>query len=107
VPAVHDQALGADLGCRSRLVLEDLAAGDADPVVRRGDVHQVGRVHVEVEVGRLGSGAQGGRPTGVRDLGALPALRVTQEELREVGAARGRLGDRVLLVDVGADPQPG
>ena len=31
------------------LVGEDLAAGDADPVVRRGDVDQVGRVHVEVD----------------------------------------------------------
>jgi hypothetical protein len=107
VAAVHDQALGPDRRRGRRLVGEDLAAGDADPVVGRGDVDEVGRVHVEVDPGLLRGCTQRGRAPVVRDLRSLPALGVAEEELREVRAAGGRLGDRVDLVDVGTDSQRG
>ena len=105
VAAVHDQPLRADLRRGVHVLLQQLAAGDPDPVVRGGHVDDVRRVDVEVDAGRLGGGAQRGRAAGVPDLGALVALRVAEEELHQRGVARLRLRDRVGLVDVGADPQ--
>ena len=79
---------------------------DADPVVGRGDVDDVGRVDVEVDARRLGVGPEPVGPAGVADLGALVALRVAEEELHVRRLAGRRLGDRVGLLDVGADPEP-
>ena len=53
VPAVHDQALRPDLRGRLELLVEQLAAGDPDPVVRRRDVDHVVRVHVGIDPGRI------------------------------------------------------
>ena len=103
VAAVDDQALGADLGGGVHVLLEQLAARDPDAVVGGGDVDDVGRVHVEVDAGRLGVRAQAVGAAGVADLGALVALRVAEEELHQRGLARLRLGDRVGLLDVGSD----
>ena len=86
-----------------QVLLEQLAAGDADAVVEARDVDRVGRVDVEVDARRLGVGLERRGAAGVPDHGALLALRVAEEELRERRAARLRLGDRVLLVDVRTD----
>ncbi len=103
MPAVHDQALGADLGGRVDVLLEQLAAGDPDPVVRGRDVHDVRGVHVEVDPGGLRVVLETGGTTRVRELGTLVALRVAQEELHQRGAAGLGLRDRVGLVDMGTD----
>ena len=58
VAAVHDQPLGADLGRGVDVLLEQLAARDPHPVVGRGDVDEVGRVHVEVDARGLGVGLE-------------------------------------------------
>jgi hypothetical protein len=50
VTAVHDQALRADGGRGRRVVEQDLAGRDADLVVGAGDVDDVRRVDVEVQV---------------------------------------------------------
>src|SRR5690606_19612618 len=107
VAAVHDQALGADLRGRVHVLLEQLAGGDPDAVVRGRDVDDVRRVDVQVDAGGLGRRTQGTGPTVVPDLGALVVLGVPEEELDEVGAAGDGLGDRVGLVDVGTDAQGG
>ena len=86
-----------------QVLLEQLAAGDADAVVEAGDVDRVGRVDVEVDARRLGVGLERRGPAGIPHDGALVALRVAEEELRERGPARRRLRDRVLLVDVRTD----
>ena len=62
-------------------------------------------VEVDPRGGRLG--AQAGSPAGVGDRGGLPALRVAEEGLHQVGLPGGRLGERVGLVDVGSDAQSG
>ena len=71
----------------------------------RRDVEDVGRVDVEVDAGGRGVGAQGGGPPAYATVGRLPALRVAEEELHEVGPAGGGLRERVDLVDVGTDAQ--
>ena len=104
VAAVDDQSLGADRGRRVDVLLEELARGDPDPVVGRGDVDDVGRVDVEVDARRGRVVPQSVGASGVADLGTLVALRVAEEELHEARAPGPRLGDRVGLVDVRADP---
>ena len=103
VAAVHDQPLGADRGGRVDVLLEQLAARDPDPVVGGRDVDDVRRVHVEVDARGLGVGLEPLGAAGVRELGSLVALRVTEEELHVRGLAGRRLGDRVGLVDVGTE----
>ena len=104
VAAVHDHALGADLGGRVQDLLQRACGRDADPVVGRGDVERIGRVHVEVDAGRLGVGLERLGPAGVRDGRALPALRVAEEELRQGRRAR-RLASAIgsVVVAVAAD----
>ena len=105
VAAVHDDALGADLGRRGEVLLEQLAAGDADPVVRRRDVDRVGRVHVEVDAG-IGRRLPQRRGTaGELHDRPLVALRVAEEELAQRGPPGGGLRHRVGLVDVPSDAQ--
>ena len=82
VAAVDDDALGADLGGGRQVLLEQLAAGDADAVVEARDVDRVGRVDVEVDPRSLRVGLERGRPAGVPDDRPLVALRVAEEELR-------------------------
>ena len=103
VAAVDDQALGADLGGRVDVLLQELAARDPDPVVGGGDVDDVGRVDVEVDPRLLGGLPQRRGAPGVPDLGTLVGLRVAEEELHERRLAGLGLGDRVGLVDVRAD----
>ena len=75
-------------------VLQDLARRDAHPVVRRRDVDQVRRVHVQRHARRL-------QRLGVlARFGLLPALRVAEEELHHVGAVGLRRGQGIVLVDV-------
>ena len=105
VPAVHDQALGADLGGGVDVLLEQLAARDPLAVVGRGDVDQVGRVHVEVDAGGLGVGLERGGAALVGEDRSLVALRVAEEELHQRRVARLGLGDRVGLLDVGTDAE--
>ena len=107
VAAVHDQALGAQRRRRVDVLLEQLARRDPDPVVRGGDVDDVRRVDVEVDPGRRRVVAQPLEPAGVPHLGPLVALGVAEEELHQVGLAGLRLRDRVLLLDVRADPGHG
>ena len=103
VTAVDDQPLRADLGRGVHVLLEELAARDADPVVRRGHVDDVGRVDIEIDAGLLGAGLESGCALGVGHHRALVGLRVAEEELHQARAARGRLGDGVGLVYVGTD----
>ena len=79
VAAVHDDRGGADLGRRVAGVLQDLARRDPHPVVRRCDVDQIGRVHVD----RQGRGLE--LCGVVARFGRLPALRVAEEDLHDVG----------------------
>ena len=46
---VHDESLRADLGGGLGVLQHELAAGDADAVVGRRDVHEVRRVNVDVD----------------------------------------------------------
>ena len=97
VAAVHDEALGADVRRRLRVLQQQLAAGDPDAVVGGRDVEPVRRVDVDVKI-------RG--PDGVRmrmRLGRGVALRVGEEELDHLGPARRRGGQRVPGVDVSAD----
>jgi hypothetical protein len=105
VTAVDDQPGSPDVGGQRRVLGQDLATRDADPVVRRRDVDDVGRVDVDRDVG------------GPQDLGVgpglrlLPVLRVAEEELNQVGTALARLGQRVgffgVRTHVGADQRDG
>src|SRR3569833_2725559 len=99
--AARDQPLGADLRLARELLGEDLATRDPDAGVGRRHVDDVRRVHVHVDVG-------------VADLlvpfrqhRGLPALRVTEEELYDLGLLRGGRGEGVGLVDVGSDTHHG
>jgi hypothetical protein len=86
VPAVHDQALGADRSGGGELLLEQLAAGNPDPVVWGRHVDHVRRVHVGVDArGREGRADLIGFAVAGERRG-LPALRVPEEELRDFGA---------------------
>ena len=105
VPAVHDHARGPDARGRMQILLQELAAGDADPVVGGRHVEHVRRVHVEGDPGRLGGCLERVRAPGVRDLRALPGLWVAQEELGQRGLAGHRLSDRIDLVPVPANGQ--
>jgi hypothetical protein len=90
MPAVHDDGPRPDLGGGVAGLLQDLAGGDADLVVRRRQVHEVGRVHVD-------GGGRGPQGSGVgAGLGLLPALRVTEEDLDDVGILGGGGGERVV-----------
>jgi hypothetical protein len=103
VTAVDHETLGADLGGERGVLREQLAARDADAVVRGGHVDDVRRVDVEVDARGLGVGPQPGGAPRVGHGRGLPALRVAEEELGQVSAAGPRLGERVGLVDVGTD----
>ena len=86
MPAVHDQSFGADRRGGVQLLLEQLAAGDPDPVIRRGHVDDIRGVHVQID-----TRACERRPDLVRLTGegrGLPALRVAEEELDGFGADR-------------------
>ena len=102
MPAVHDQALGADGGRRGQLLLEQLAAGNPDPVIRRGDVDDVRGVHVGLDAGPLEAGPELVRLD--RERGCLPALRVAKEELDSVGVDRLRVGQRVTVMQMRTNP---
>src|SRR5690606_38288970 len=103
VSAVHDDTPRADLGRGGDVLLQQLASRDPDPVVGRRDVDRVGSVHIQRHSGRLGGGFQAGRPPGILNDRPLVALRVAEEELDRVGAARLRLGDGIALTDVCSD----
>ena len=60
VTTMDDQRLGADLGRPRGMGEEQLAARDANFVVQRRDIDQIGRVNVDVDLGaleRLGVGS--------------------------------------------------
>jgi hypothetical protein len=94
---LHDQALRADARGRGGVLAQQLAAGDADPVVRRRDIQHVGRVDVQLEVAGLQRIRLG------MFLRRLPALRVGQEELDRACLALGGGGDQIRIVNVRAD----
>jgi len=103
VPAVHHQRAGADRRGRRGVLAEQLAAGDADPVVGGRHVEHVGRVDDDHHV-------PGAQRVGVRTrCGRLPALRVGQEDLHPVGVHLRGPGERAaglqvaVLGDSGAD----
>jgi len=97
VPAVHDHTAGAHLHGGGGVLREELAGGDADPVVRRGDVDDVRGVDEHADVG--GADLLGI----VSRLGRLVALRVGQEELHEVRADLPRRPERVAVAHMRAD----
>ena len=102
VTAVHDQALGPNRGRRVKLLAEQLAAGDPDPVVRARHVDAVRRVDEHLQARLAERGAQpGGVPAGERR--RAPALRVAEEELDDLGTGGLRHGQRVAFTLVGTD----
>ena len=106
---MDDQRLSADLRRRIDVLLEQLAAWDANPVVGRRDVDEIGSVDVQIDTGRLSVGAQRGGAALVGDHRSFVALRIAEEELRQVGLADARLRDRVGLLHVSSDthgPEP-
>src|SRR5580658_7104067 len=102
VPAVHDQPLGPDRRGGLELLVEQLPAGDPDPVVAGRHVDDVGRVDVDVHPGGRVGVPDGGRvPAGYHR--ALPALRIAEEELGRVRPAGSGLGQRVGYVKMASD----
>ena len=102
VPAVHDEPLGADRRRRLELLVEQLPARDADPVVGGGHVDHVRGVDVDVHARRgVGLTQRGG--IAARDDRSLPPLRVAEEELRGLGPACDRVVQGVVRVEVAAD----
>jgi hypothetical protein len=77
--------------------LEDLAAGDAHPVVVGADVDQIRRMDIYGD--RTGSQLGG---VGTRER-LLPRLGVGQEDLHDVGPTDGGLFERVTARGMGAD----
>jgi hypothetical protein len=106
VPPVHDEPLRADRRCGLQVLVEQLPARDADPVVGGRHVDHVRRVDVNVHVGR---GISVAERTGIttRDHRALPPLRVTEEELRHLCLARNRIVQRVIGMEVPANAHHG
>ena len=99
VPAVHDQPLGAGAGRRRGVVGQDLARRDADACCWATPRSRC-----------TARGRRGRRPPprALEALGhdrGLPALRVAEEGLHEVGVARPRLAEQVGRGDVGTDAQ--
>jgi serine/threonine-protein kinase RsbW len=101
---MDDQCLGADLGRSVDMLLQQRAARDANPVVRRSDIEPVGRMNVQIDAPILRRGAEGYWTALVGDYWWFPALRIAEEELGEVGFSRLGLRERVTLFDMGADP---
>ena len=95
VAAVHDHPEGADRRGRLRVLGEQLAAGDADPVVGRRHVEHVRRVDDDHDVARRAARRRPGR-----GFGALVALRVGQEDLHAVGVHLRRPGQRPAVVEL-------
>src|SRR5690606_32259200 len=106
VPAVHDDPGRSDLSRRGDLLLEQFAARNADPVVRRRHVEDVRRVDIQGDTRRLGGRLQPFGAARVVDDGLLPPLRVADEDLGRLRAARRGLGDRVAAVNVCTDQWP-
>ena len=86
VPAMNDEALRADRGSGSELLLEQLPAGNPDPVIGRRHVDDVRRMDVAGDVGGLESGPQLGGVGG--EGGRLPALWVAEKVLHGAGTER-------------------
>ena len=102
VPAVHDQALGADRGRGGELLAEQLAAGNPDPVVRAGHVDAVRRVDEHLQARLAERGAELARVT-AGERRRAPALRVAEEELDDLGTGGARHRQRVTFAVVGTD----
>src|SRR5829696_8345514 len=101
--AMHDNRCGADFGCGVEILLQELSARDADPIVRGGHIEHVRSVHVQGDPGFLGGVLQPGGASLVRDLGPFPGLRVAEEELGQGRMAGLRLCYGIDLVSVAAD----
>ena len=97
VAAVHDQSLGAERSGRRGVRAEQLAAGDADPVVRGRHVQHVRRVHVD----RRGRRRAVRRPAGAASASSSPAGRRGRSARRPRPTAR--LVDGIGVVLSGAD----
>ena len=103
VPAVDDDPERAEFGRHVDVLLEQSAARHADAVVGAGHVDDEGRVDDERQPSVGGRAPQRLRAAPVGEDGALPAPRIAEADLDDVGAARRGLADGVLLVDVGTD----
>ena len=93
----------APMDAAASMLLQQLAAGDADPVVRGRHVDEVGAwtyrsMPASTAAARRASGA-----AGVLELRPLVPLRVAEEELGQGGPAFDGGRDGVGLVDVGAE----
>ena len=106
VTAVHHEALRPDGRRGLQLLGEKLAAGDPDPVVRARHVDAVRRVDVRVHARRRQRVAQSRRVT-ARKGRRVPALRVAEEELDDVGAGGVHHRQRVALAVVCTDANHG
>lgn len=92
--SVHDHRGGADVSRRVTGLLQDLARRNPHAIVRRRDVDQVRRVHIN---GKGGCSEHSGV---FAWLGRFPALRVAQKNLHDVGAFGLRCGQRILRADM-------
>jgi hypothetical protein len=97
VTAVHDHRGRVDLGGRVARLLQDLARRNADAVVGRRHIDQIGRVNIQRDGRRLE------RLGVVTRLRLLPALRVAEEELHRVRAVHLRGRQRVVVANMGTD----
>jgi hypothetical protein len=85
-------------------LLQQLAAGNADPVVRGGDIEPVRRMHVEIDAARFGLGTQSRGATAEGDHRSVPTLRIPEKELDEISFPIGRRCEWIPLFDMCADP---
>ena len=66
MPAVNDDASRTDLGCRVQILLQELAARDADAVIAGRHIQHVRRMDVKRDASICGCRLERSRSAGVR-----------------------------------------
>lgn len=99
VTTMDDHSAGAEISGHADVLLQQLAARDADPVVRRRQVDNEGRVYIDAHAGFLSGSPQRLRPALVTELGGFPAPRVSDLELHDRCWADACIVDRIGLIN--------
>ena len=103
MPAVDHHPEGSDLGGCIDVLLQQLAARNADAVVGAGHVDHEGGVHHQRQVRLLRGLAQRRCPAGELHHRALPTSWIAQGDLRNLGATHPCPRDGVFLLYVRSD----